>query len=57
LVLVRHYDAIVHEDLQIANMTGRPKPRPDDSGGYASNDAARNILRAGLALQGTGNVT
>jgi len=52
----------VHEDLQIANMTGRPEPRPDDSGGcghraHADVNAARNSLRAGLALQGTRNVT
>ncbi len=53
LALVRHYDAIVHEDPQIANMTRRPEPGPDDSGGYA----ARNRLRAGLARQGTRDVT
>ena len=47
LALVRHYDAIVHEDLQIANVAGRPEPRPDDSAGYAPNGA----------LQGTRNVT
>jgi putative transposase len=38
--LIRHYDAIVHEDLQIKNMTARPKPRPDGSGGHQPNGAA-----------------
>jgi putative transposase len=43
--LVRHYDAIVYEDLQITNMTRRPKPRPDGSDGYQPNGAA---AKAGL---------
>ena len=43
--LVRDYDLIVHEDLQIANMTRRPKPRPDGSGGHQPNGAA---AKAGL---------
>jgi putative transposase len=38
--LVRDYDLIVHEDLQIANMTARPRPRPDGSGGHQPNGAA-----------------
>jgi putative transposase len=38
--LVRDYDLIVHEDLRIANMTARPKPRPDGSGGHQPNGAA-----------------
>jgi putative transposase len=45
LALVRDYDAIVHEDLQIASMTARPRPRPDGSGGHAPNGAA---AKAGL---------
>jgi putative transposase len=30
----------VHEDLQIANMTRRPKPRPGGNGGHEPNGAA-----------------
>jgi putative transposase len=45
LELVRAYDAIVHEDLKITNMTRRPKPRPDGNGGYEPNGAA---AKAGL---------
>jgi len=40
LMLVREYDSIVHEKLQIANMTSRPKPSPDSNGGYEPNGAA-----------------
>jgi putative transposase len=40
MVLVRENDLIVHEDLKIANMTARPKPRPDGSGGHEPNGAA-----------------
>jgi putative transposase len=41
LALVRGHDVIVHEDLKIANMTRRPKPRPDGSGGgHEPNGAA-----------------
>jgi putative transposase len=40
LALVREYDLIVHEDLKITNMTGRPKPLPDGNGGYQPNGAA-----------------
>ncbi len=45
LTLVRGHDLIVHEDLQIKNMTARPKPRPDGSGGHEPNGAA---AKAGL---------
>ncbi len=45
LALVRDYDVIVHEDLKIANMTARPKPRPDGNGGFQQNRAA---AKAGL---------
>lgn len=45
LALVRDYDLIVHENLKIANMTARPKPRPDGSGGHEPNGAA---AKAGL---------
>jgi putative transposase len=45
LALVRDYDLIVHEDLKITNMTARPRPRPDGSGGHAPNGAA---AKAGL---------
>jgi len=40
LTLVRDHDVIVHEDLKITNMTRRPKPRPDGSGGHEPNGAA-----------------
>jgi putative transposase len=40
LAMVRNYDLIVHEDLKIANMTARPRPRPDGSGGFEPNGAA-----------------
>ena len=45
LALVRDYDLIVHENLKITNMTARPRPRPDGSGGHAPNGAA---AKAGL---------
>jgi putative transposase len=45
LALVRDHDLIVHEDLKIANMTRRPKPRPNGSGGHEPNGAA---AKAGL---------
>jgi putative transposase len=45
LALVRSHDLIVHEDLKITNMTKRPKPRPDGSGGHEPNGAA---AKAGL---------
>jgi putative transposase len=45
LALVREYDLIVHEDLKITNMTRRPKPLPDGSGGHQPNGAA---AKAGL---------
>ena len=45
LALVRDHDRIVHEDLKIASMTRRPKPRPDGSGGHQPNGAA---AKAGL---------
>ena len=37
--LVNAYDLIVHEDLQITNMTKRPKPRPNGEGGFEKNGA------------------
>ena len=40
LKLVREHDLIVHEDLKLANMTMRPRPRPDGNGGHAPNGAA-----------------
>jgi len=45
LALVRDHDVIVHEKLQIASMTTRPRPRPDGNGGHESNGAA---AKAGL---------
>jgi putative transposase len=40
LALVRGHDLIVHEKLQVTNMTARPRPRPDGNGGYEPNGAA-----------------
>jgi putative transposase len=38
--LVRDHDVIVREDLQIKNMTARPRPRPDSNGGHKTNGTA-----------------
>jgi putative transposase len=40
LALVRDHDLIVHEKLQVANMTARPKSRPDGNGGHQPNGAS-----------------
>ena len=40
LALVRDYDMIIYEDLQVGNMTRRPNPRPNGSGGHEPNGAA-----------------
>jgi putative transposase len=45
LALVREYDVIYLEDLQIRNMSRRPAPIPDGNGGYEHNGASR---KAGL---------
>jgi putative transposase len=45
LALVRGHDVIVHEDLPIANMARRPKPRLAEDGEYEPNGAA---AKAGL---------
>jgi putative transposase len=45
LALVREYDVIYLEDLQIRNMSRRPAPIPDGNGGYEHNRASR---KAGL---------
>jgi putative transposase len=45
LVLVREYDLIMYEDLKIANITRRPKARPNGDGSYQPNGAA---AKAGL---------
>jgi putative transposase len=56
LALVRSHDLIVHEKLQVTNMTARPKPRPDGSGGHEPNGAAakaglnKSILDAGWGI-------
>jgi putative transposase len=42
LQLVRAYDTIYLEDLQIANLVRRPKPVPGGHGGYEHNGARRN---------------
>jgi putative transposase len=45
LALVRHYDVIYLEDVQVRNMSRRPAPHPDGNRGYAHNGASR---KAGL---------
>ena len=45
LILVRDHDVIVHEAIQPANMTRRPKPRLAEDGTYEPNGAA---AKAGL---------
>jgi putative transposase len=45
LALVRNHDVIVHEALQVANMTRRPAPRPAGDGTWEPNGAA---AKAGL---------
>jgi len=40
LKLVQDHDVIVHEKLQVANMTRRPKPRPAGNGSFGPNGAA-----------------
>jgi putative transposase len=45
LALVRQYDTLYLEDLQIRNMTHRPASKPDGSGGYEHNGAR---AKAGL---------
>ena len=56
LTLIRDYDVIAHEDLQVANMTRRPKPRPAEDGTFALNGAAaksglnKSILDAGWGV-------
>jgi putative transposase len=43
--VVNDHDLIVYENLKIKNMTRRPKPRPDQQGGYEPNGAR---AKAGL---------
>jgi putative transposase len=38
--LVNDHDLIVHEKLAVSNLVRRPKPRPDNTGGYQPNGAA-----------------
>jgi IS605 OrfB family transposase len=45
LTLVREYDVIYLEDLQVRNLSRRPKAKPDGNGGYVHNGASR---KAGL---------
>ena len=45
LALVREYDTIYLEDLQVANLTRRPEPKPDGNRGYRPNGAC---AKAGL---------
>ena len=53
--LINDYDLIVHEDLKIANMVRRPRPKPAEDGTYLPNGAAaksglnRSIHDAGWA--------
>jgi putative transposase len=45
LALVRVYDTIYLEDLQITNLSKRPAPKPDGNGGYLQKGASQ---KAGL---------
>jgi putative transposase len=45
LALVQRYDTIYVEAIQPANLSRRPKPKPDGNGGYEHNGARR---KAGL---------
>ncbi len=45
LALVRRYDTIDVEAIQVANLSRRPAPQPDGAGGYGHNGASR---KAGL---------
>ena len=45
LLLVREYEVIYLEDLQVANLNRRPAPKPDGNGGYLHNGASQ---KAGL---------
>jgi len=54
--LVNHHDLIAIEDLKVSSMLRRPKPRPDDKGGFQANGASakaglnRSISDAGWGL-------
>ena len=56
LALVRDHDVIVHEDLKVANMTRRPRPRPAGDGTFEPNGARakaglnRSIYDAGWGM-------
>src|SRR5262249_12348187 len=39
LMLLRQYDVIYPEDLQVRNLRRRPAPQPDGNGGYQHNGA------------------
>ncbi len=43
LQLIRENDTIYLEDLQIANLSRRPAPKPDGNGGYLPNGAKRKV--------------
>jgi putative transposase len=45
LALVRRYDGIYLEDLQVRNLSRSPEPQPDGNGGYRHNGAG---AKAGL---------
>jgi hypothetical protein len=45
LALVREYDTIYLEDLQIRTLSRRPQPKPDENGGHLYKGASR---KAGL---------
>lgn len=55
--LVNDYDLICHEDLRIANMVKRPKPRPDEEGGLGPNGAnAKTGLNRSISDAGWGQL-
>jgi putative transposase len=45
LSLVREYDVIYLEDLQVRNLSRRPQAKPDGNGGYEHNRASRKAGR------------
>jgi putative transposase len=54
--LVERYQVIVFEDIQVANLTRKPKPKQDENGTYLPNGAAakgglnRSMLDAGWGM-------
>jgi putative transposase len=55
--LVDAYDLIVHEDLRVASMTRRPRPRPNVDGSFSPNGArAKTGLNRSISDSGWGQL-